>query len=109
VGFVVDEAALGQAISEYFGFPCQSFHRLLHIHHHHPSSIIIRGWYNRPMVTSVIVDSVSLHPKEEKNFWLRAMLGLSLTEFIAPNKYLNSYTWYSPLKTGKEIPSPSPC
>jgi hypothetical protein len=36
MGFVVDEVALGQVISEYFGFSCQfSFHRLLHIHHHH--------------------------------------------------------------------------
>jgi hypothetical protein len=36
VGFVLDEVALGQVFSEYFGFPCQfSFHRLLHIHHHH--------------------------------------------------------------------------
>jgi hypothetical protein len=26
VGFVVDKAALGQVFSEYFGFPCQSFH-----------------------------------------------------------------------------------
>jgi hypothetical protein len=33
VGFVVDEVALGQVCSEYFGFPCQfSFHRLLHTH-----------------------------------------------------------------------------
>jgi hypothetical protein len=36
VGFVVDNVALGQVFSEYFGFPSQfSFHRLLHIHHHH--------------------------------------------------------------------------
>jgi hypothetical protein len=34
VGFVVDEAALGQVFSEYFGFPCQSFHRFLHYHNH---------------------------------------------------------------------------
>jgi hypothetical protein len=34
VGFVVDKAALGQVISEYFGFPCQSFHQLLHHHNH---------------------------------------------------------------------------
>jgi hypothetical protein len=34
VRFVVDEVALGQVFSEYFGFPCQSsFHRLLHNHH----------------------------------------------------------------------------
>jgi hypothetical protein len=28
--------------SEYFGFPCQSFHQFLHI-------IITRGWHNRPI------------------------------------------------------------
>jgi hypothetical protein len=35
VGFVVNEAELGQVFFEYFGFPCQFlFHRMLHIHHH---------------------------------------------------------------------------
>jgi hypothetical protein len=34
VGFVVDKTALGQIFSEYFGFPCQSFHQFLH--HNHP-------------------------------------------------------------------------
>jgi hypothetical protein len=34
VGFVVDELALGQVFSEYFGFPCQlAFHLLLHNYH----------------------------------------------------------------------------
>jgi hypothetical protein len=33
-GFVVDKVALGQVVSEYFGFPCKFlFHRLLHTHH----------------------------------------------------------------------------
>jgi hypothetical protein len=32
-GFVVGKAALGPVFFEYFGFPCQSFHRLLYIHH----------------------------------------------------------------------------
>jgi hypothetical protein len=32
VGFVVDKAVLGQVFFEYFGFPCQSFHRFLHYH-----------------------------------------------------------------------------
>jgi hypothetical protein len=35
VGFVVDEAALGQVFSEYFGFPCQSSYHQLHHNHHH--------------------------------------------------------------------------
>jgi hypothetical protein len=34
VGFVVDKAALEQVFSEYFGFPCQSFHQILHYHNH---------------------------------------------------------------------------
>jgi hypothetical protein len=31
VGFVADKVVMGQVFSEHFGFPCQSFHRLLHI------------------------------------------------------------------------------
>jgi hypothetical protein len=27
----------GQVFSEYFSFPCHSFHQLLHTHHHPPS------------------------------------------------------------------------
>jgi hypothetical protein len=38
VGFVVDKEALEEVFSKYFCFPCQSFHLLLHAHHHHPSS-----------------------------------------------------------------------
>jgi hypothetical protein len=30
----MDKAALGQVFSEYFGFPCQSFHQFLHDHNH---------------------------------------------------------------------------
>jgi hypothetical protein len=34
LGFVVDEVALGQVFSEYFGFPCHfSLYRLLYTHH----------------------------------------------------------------------------
>jgi hypothetical protein len=41
MGFVVDKVALGQVFSEYFGFPCRSFQRLLHTCIiHHPS------WYS---------------------------------------------------------------
>jgi hypothetical protein len=35
VRFVVNKAALGLVFSEYFGFPCQSYHQLFH-HHNHP-------------------------------------------------------------------------
>jgi hypothetical protein len=39
VGFVVDKVALGQVVSEDFGFPCQSsFHQILH-HHNHPGQV----------------------------------------------------------------------
>jgi hypothetical protein len=33
VGFVLDKAALGLVFSEYFGFHCQAFRRLLYTHH----------------------------------------------------------------------------
>jgi hypothetical protein len=38
---VVDKVALGQAFSEYFGFPCQSsFHQLLHNRHDLSSGLV---------------------------------------------------------------------
>jgi hypothetical protein len=46
VGFVVDIAALGQVFSEYFGFPCQSFHRFLH-HHNHPGLAQQAYWWQQ--------------------------------------------------------------
>jgi hypothetical protein len=40
VVFVVDKVMLAQVFSEYFGFHCQfSFHRLFHIHYHHPGLV----------------------------------------------------------------------
>jgi hypothetical protein len=33
-GTAMDKAGLGQGFSEYFGFPCQSFHQILHYHNH---------------------------------------------------------------------------
>jgi hypothetical protein len=44
MGFVVDKAALGQVFS----------------------TLIIRGWYNRPVIASIIVDSIPLHPKKRR-------------------------------------------
>jgi hypothetical protein len=57
VGFVVDEVALRQVFSEYFGFPCQfSFHQLLHNHHYLSSGTGTIG--------QLVTDSVSPHPKK---------------------------------------------
>jgi hypothetical protein len=56
VGFVVDKAALGQVFLEYFGFPCQSFHTMLHVHLH--PSIFLRGLYNRPVVVASVILSL---------------------------------------------------
>jgi hypothetical protein len=60
---MVHKAALEEIFSEYFGFPCQSFHRLLHIHHHSLSSGAGEIGY---LVASVIVDSAPFHPKTLK-------------------------------------------
>jgi hypothetical protein len=50
VGFVVDNVALGQVFSDYFGFPSPIF--IPPISPQSPSPII-RGWYNRPVVAAV--------------------------------------------------------
>jgi hypothetical protein len=60
MGFVVDKAALGQVFSEFFGSPAK------HSTGCSTLIIIIRGWYNRPVVASVIVGSVSLRPQKRK-------------------------------------------
>jgi hypothetical protein len=61
VGFVVDKVALGQVISEYFGFPCQfSFHRMLHIHHHLSSGAGTIG-----QLVADVPSGLSLIPPEE--------------------------------------------
>jgi hypothetical protein len=60
VGFVVDKAELKNDFSEYVAFPAS----IPQISPHSSSSIIIRGWYNRPVIASVIMDSLSLHPKK---------------------------------------------
>jgi hypothetical protein len=66
VGFVVDKVELGQVFSEDFGFPCQfSFHRLLHIHHHHPGLVQSASYW-----PAYQVDSVSPHPKKLKKNYL---------------------------------------
>jgi hypothetical protein len=64
LGFLVDKVTEEQDFSEYFGFPCQlSFHRLLHIHHHHLSS-----WAGTIGHTVADVPSgLSLIPPREKS------------------------------------------
>jgi hypothetical protein len=63
VGFVVDKTPLRQDSSEYFGFPFQTFHWLLHAHHHLSSS---GAGYSGPFGGLTKVSSVSLHPEETK-------------------------------------------
>jgi hypothetical protein len=71
--FVVDKAALGQVFSEYFGFPCQSFHQIFYI------IITTRGWDNRPLggrsVEWTQLDPPPLYQlkKEKISLWMLAM------------------------------------
>jgi hypothetical protein len=56
VGFVVDEVALGQDFSEYFGFPCQfSFHLLLYTY-------LSSGAGNSSPVLAAVPSGLSLTP-----------------------------------------------
>jgi hypothetical protein len=69
VGFVVDKVALVQVFPEYFGFFLPSIPPIAPPSS--SSSSIIWGWYNRPLVASVIVDLDPLHPKKrgEKTYY----------------------------------------
>jgi hypothetical protein len=56
----VDEMALGQVFSEYFGFPCQfKFHRLLHTHH------LSSGAGTRDLFVADVPSGLSLTPPQE--------------------------------------------
>jgi hypothetical protein len=63
VGFVVDKAELGQVFFEYFGCPCQVFHRPLHTHHH-PSS----GSGTIGQIVADVPSGLSLTPPQETNY-----------------------------------------
>jgi hypothetical protein len=64
VGFVVEKVEVGQVFSEYFGFPCQSsFHRMLHVHHHHLSS----GAGTISQTVADVPSDLSLTPPQKQN------------------------------------------
>jgi hypothetical protein len=63
VGFVVAKVALGQVLSEYFGFPCQlSFHQTLHTH--------LSGDGTRRISGRRTKRTVSPHPTLKKTYHL---------------------------------------
>jgi hypothetical protein len=57
---------LGQVFFEYFGYPSQfSFHRLLHIHHHHDHHLS-SGAGTLGQLLAEVPSGLSLHPKKPK-------------------------------------------
>jgi hypothetical protein len=62
-GICGGQSVTGACLLRVVGFPLLS---IPPIASHSTSSIIIRGWYNRPVIASVIVDSVPLQPKKEE-------------------------------------------
>jgi hypothetical protein len=66
VGFMVDNVALWQVFSEYFGCPCQfSFHRLLHTHHHHHHHHLSSGVGAIDQIVADGPSGLSLTPPQE--------------------------------------------
>jgi hypothetical protein len=64
MGFVVDKEALTEVgFLRILRFPLPSVPQIAP---HSFLSIIIHGWYNRPVVASVVVDSFPLHLKMGK-------------------------------------------
>jgi hypothetical protein len=89
VGFVVNKVALGQVFSKYFGFPCRSFHRVLHSHLHPSSSAAAIG-----QIMAHIPTRLSLtHPKKQLFIfalsWDRTQLRL---QYKGP-PFICSYSW----------------
>jgi hypothetical protein len=62
VGFVVDKAATREVFFRVLRFPLPSIPLTAP---HSSSPVIIWGWYSRPVVASVTVDSVPLHWKRK--------------------------------------------
>jgi hypothetical protein len=57
------KAALGQVFSEYFGFPCKAFGRLLHTHHRHRPSSSGAGTVSQ--IVAHVPNGLSLTPPQE--------------------------------------------
>jgi hypothetical protein len=71
VGFLADKVALGQAFSDYFGFPCQfSFQRLIHLHHHLSSGAGTIG-----QTVADVPSGLSLTPPQETNYVQKQVVG----------------------------------
>jgi hypothetical protein len=65
MGFVVDKAALGQVFSGDFGFPRQSFHRLIYTHHHPQSGAGTIGQIVADIPRgSVVVQALCYEPED---------------------------------------------
>jgi hypothetical protein len=105
VGFVVDRVALGQVFSEHFGFPCHSFYRLLHTHHHPSSS-------GAGTIGQIVVDvpkGLSLTPLKEtkKKIKLLGMDNTRLSEisnYFKPEADMDGTTLNLVLGPGRPIP-----
>jgi hypothetical protein len=76
VGSVVAKVALGQFFCKYLSFPCNSYRRLLHTHHHtHPSS---RAGTKGQIVADVPSGLSLIPPQEEKKKTLKNLRGYSV-------------------------------
>jgi hypothetical protein len=79
MGFVGDKVALGQAFSEYFGFPCQfSFHRTLHIH------LLPSGAGTIGQLVADVQNGLNLTPRQESN----KKIGYPARNFVTNHMYL---------------------
>jgi hypothetical protein len=78
VGFMVDEVALGQVFSEYFGFPCEfSFHQLFHTRHLSSGA----GTIGQLVAAVPSALTISPHPKKVKKKYLNCLKFLPAHEY----------------------------
>jgi hypothetical protein len=67
VEIVAGKAALGEISSEYFGFPCQASHRLLHAHRRIPT------WHIRPSSGRSVEGLAFISPQGMKLVFMRGL------------------------------------
>jgi hypothetical protein len=95
--------ALGQVSSEYFGFLCQSFHKLLHTYHH-PSS---ETFTIAQIVTDVLSGlSLTQHQQKWTLFWPQLKLKHGQFAYISVTRLQMVTAEY---KTAKEKHSAKAC
>jgi hypothetical protein len=103
VGFVVDKAAVKQNVSEFFGFLCHTFCRLLHTHQHPSSEVATIG-----QSVAEEASGLSLAPPQETNKIKSSVCNIMRRVSQGGGKWVASYHVCTCLRQSYRPLSPRP-